>query len=73
MAPILSGGLPNMGIFWNMARSLVYAPLKNQGLGINELDTTQERVHVKEVLNHIWRGAEADTLLKTSIECENWR
>ena len=34
MTPVLSAGLPNMGIFRPMARALVYAHLKNQGLGI---------------------------------------
>ena len=30
MAPVLKGGLPNMGICRMMARSLVYAPIKTK-------------------------------------------
>ena len=68
MAPVISGGLSNMGICRAMARSLVYGPLKNQGLGINKLFTTQGILHVRELINHIWRKTETGKLLQTSIE-----
>ena len=54
MAPVISGGLSNMGICKAMARSLVYGPVKNQGLGINKLFTTHGILHVKELINHMW-------------------
>ena len=67
MAPVISGVLSNMGICRSMARSLVYGPTKNQGLGINKLFTTQGILHVREMTNHIWRKTETGKLLQTSI------
>ena len=55
MAPILSGGLPNMGIGRNMAISLVYAPLKTQGLNLNTLYTTQGLVQIRALLTNLWQ------------------
>ena len=68
MAPILSGGLPKMGITRSMARSLVYAPLKYHGVGVNRLYTTQGLSHVTAFLNHIWKGTETGKLLRISLE-----
>ena len=68
MSPVLSEGLPKMGICRSMARSLVHAPTKFQGLGIYNLYTTQGLIHVKELLNHIWRKTETGKLLRTTME-----
>ena len=46
MAPILTGGLPKMGVSRSMARSLVYAPLKYQGLELHNLYTMQGLVRI---------------------------
>ena len=64
----MSGGLPNMGIYRSMSRSLVYAPIKRQGLGINKLYTTHGLIDVRKLLNNIWRGAETWKFLQTSME-----
>ena len=37
MAPMLRGGLPNMGMCRNMTRSLLYALVKHHGVGITSL------------------------------------
>lgn len=55
MAPVLKVGLSNMGIYRAMARSLVYAPIKYQGIGIHKLYTAQGLVHIRVVLDHIGR------------------
>ena len=68
MAPILTGGLPKIGISRSMARSLVYAPLKYQGLDLHNLYTTQGLVHLRGLMNHIWQGTETGKLLLTSLE-----
>jgi hypothetical protein len=68
MAPVLSGGLPQIGICQSMARALVYAPTKYQGLGINKLYTTQGLGRVRALINHIWRDTDTGKLLRTSLE-----
>ena len=68
MAPVLSGGLSQIGICQSMARALVYAPTKYQGLGINKLYTTQGLGHVRALINHIWRDTDTGKLLRTSLE-----
>ena len=68
MAPVLMGGLPNIGVCKTMPRSLVYAPLKYQGLDIHNLYTTQGLSHIKGLLNHIWQGTTTGKLLQTSLE-----
>jgi len=68
MAPILTGGLPKIGVSRSMARSLVYAPIKYQGLAIGNLYITQGLVQVKALLDHIWQGTTTGKLLRTSIE-----
>ena len=68
IAPVLMGGLPNIGVCKSMPRSLVYAPLKYQGLDIHNLYTTQRLSHIKGLLNHIWQGTMTDKFLKTSLE-----
>ena len=68
VAPILSGGLPRMGMTRSMARTLVYAPLKYQGIGINKLYTTQGLLHINALVNHIWRESETGKLLRISLE-----
>ena len=68
MAPLLTGGLPKIGCCKSMPRSLVYAPLKYQGLDIHNLYTTQGLSHIKGLLNHIWQGTTTGKLLQTSLE-----
>ena len=68
MAHVLSRDLPNMGICRNIARSLVYTPVKHQGVGINKSYTTQGLIYVMEMTNHIWRRIETCKLIFTSIE-----
>ena len=68
MAPVLTGGLPNIGVSRSMARSLVYAPLKYQGLDIHNLYTTQGLGHIMGLMNHIWQGSPTGNLLRTSLE-----
>ena len=68
MAPVLSGGLPNIGVCRSMARSLVYAPLKYQGLDIHKLYTTQGIEHVTALLDHMWMETTTGKLLRNSIE-----
>ena len=68
MSPILMGGLPRIGICRTMARSLVYAPIKYQGLGIQNLYITQGVQHVKAILNHIWQRTTTGSLILMSME-----
>ena len=68
MAPVLMGGLPNIGVCKSIPRSLVYAPLKYQGLDIHNLYTTQRLSYIKGLLNHIWQGTTIGKLLKISLE-----
>ena len=68
IAHVLSGDLPNMGIYRHIARSLLYTPVKYQGLGINKLYTTQGLMYVMEMTNHIWRRIKTGKLICTSIE-----
>ena len=68
MAPILTGGLPKMGVSRSMARDLVYAPLKYQGLSINNLYTTQGLEHIMAILDHMWRNTETGKLMRISME-----
>ena len=68
MAPILTGGLTQIGICRSMARQLVYAPLKYQGLAIDNLYTTQGLGHVTALLTHIWQQTTTGKLLRMSME-----
>lgn len=58
MAPVLSGGLSNMGFCRSMASALVYGPIQNQELDINKPFTTQSILHIRELVNHIQRKTE---------------
>lgn len=51
-----------------MSRSLVYAPIKNKGMGIHKLYTTQGLVHIRVVIDHIWGQTETGNLLCTSMD-----
>ena len=68
MSPILTGGLPKIGITRSMAHALVYAPLKYQGLELHNLYTTLGLSHVTGLLNHIWQGTATGRLLIVSLE-----
>ena len=67
ISPLLSGGLPSMGINRPMTRSLIYTPLKYQGLIINEFYTTQDLVYLTTIINYIWKGTEIGKLLRISL------
>ena len=69
MAPILKGGLPKIGMCRTLPRKIVYGSLKNQGMGIHNLFTTQGILHIQTLLDHIWRDTETGKLIRTSIEC----
>lgn len=61
MATVLKVGLPNMGICCTMACSLVYAHIKNQGIGIRKL-------YIRAVLDYIWGRTETGNLFPTLME-----
>ena len=57
-----------MGICRAMARPLEYGPLKNAGLIINKVFTTQGILHVRELINYIWKQTETWYFYQISIE-----
>ena len=68
MSPILSGGLPRIGVCRTLARALVYAPTKYQGLGVHELYISQRLSHIKNLLDHIWQRTTTGKLLTSTME-----
>ena len=69
MVPILKGALPKVGACRYLPRKLVYGTIKNQGMGIHNLFTTQGIVQIQTLLDHIWRNTETGKLIRTSMEC----
>lgn len=65
LAPTLSGEEPNMDVCRPMARFLVYRSTKKHGLGIHRFYTTQGKMYVKEMINHVWMKKEAGNLFQT--------
>ena len=57
-----------MGVNRSMARYLLYASLKYQGLDIYNIFTTQGSTHVLGFLNRVWHGTTTGQLLRTSLE-----
>ena len=68
MAPILESGLPLSGICRTFPRALVYGSLKHLGLGLRNIFTTQGLRQVAAVLDHVWKGTDTGTLIRTSVE-----
>jgi len=50
MAPILTGGLNAIGLCKSLPRTVVYAPIKFQGLGLKFLCTTMGIEHVRMMM-----------------------
>lgn len=52
MAPILNYGLPAIGVYHIFPRKMVFAPTAQLGLRLQHIPTTQEILHIKDILNH---------------------
>ena len=68
MDPILTGELPKMGICRNIARLLVYDPVKHQGFIINKLHTAQGITHIHAILDHMWKVTDKGKLITITME-----
>ena len=71
MDPILTGELPKMGICRNIARLLVYDPVKHQGFIINKLHTAQGITHIHAILDHMWKVTDKGKLITITMEYAN--
>jgi Reverse transcriptase (RNA-dependent DNA polymerase) len=68
MAPILNYGLPAIGVCRNFPRSMVFAPTKYMGLGLQHLYTIQEIERLKDMIQHTFRSTTTGQLYRTSLE-----
>jgi hypothetical protein len=68
MAPILTYGLPAIGVCRNFPRSMVFAPTKYMDLGLQYLSTIQEIEHLKDIIQHTFHSTTMGKLYCTSLE-----
>ena len=68
MAPILQAALPSIQVQKNLPRTLVYAPIKYQGLGIKDLWTSQLIEHLHAIMRHSQRPTLTGTTIDSCME-----
>jgi len=68
MKPILTYGLPAMGICRNFPRTLVFAPKKVLGLDFKHLFMEQEIYRIKDIILYMHLRATTGKLYRTSFE-----
>ena len=68
MAPILTAGLPKMGVCRNFARDIVFSTMKCQGLEIKDPYVWQYLQHIKTSLKEGTSNSITQELLQSTIE-----
>ena len=68
ISPILNSVLPRAGFVRTFPRSVVYAPVAFQGLGITNLWDFQYSRHVQDIVDQTWRNTPTGKLLSINLE-----
>jgi hypothetical protein len=68
MSPILHYCLPAMGFCRNFPKDIVFAPIKDMGVGIEHLYTLQEILWLKDIIFHTTYDTDTGVLYRISLE-----
>ena len=75
LSPVLSSTLPRAGFVRTFPRSVVYAPVAFQGLGVTNLRDFQYCCHIQDILDQTWRNTPTGQLIRVNLEAAklHWR
>ena len=68
ISPVLNSVLPRAGFVRTFPRSVVYAPVTFQGLGVTNLWDFQYCRHIQDILDQTWRNTPAGKLILLNLE-----
>ena len=68
LSPVLNSTLPRAGFVRTFPRSVVYAPVAFQGLGVTNLWDFQFCRHIQDILDQTWRNTPTGHLLQANLE-----
>ena len=68
ISPVLNLVLPRAGFVRTFPRSVVYAPVAFQGLGVTNLWDFQYCCHIQDIVDQTWRNTPTGKLLFVNLE-----
>ena len=68
ISPVLNSVLPRAGFARTFPRSVVYAPIAFQGLGVQNLWDFQFSRHIQDIVDQTWRDTPTGKLLRLNLE-----